>query len=137
MGPISRGGYAFVRRPTSEGRKLGYAHRWIFEVAVGALSNGLTIDHRCRVRCCVNPLHLDAVSIQENIARGRHARRLEQHAQTLHELAGKRTEPRRRSLIVELDFMTAKAACSAANRQDLTLEEFIKSAIDERIKRYG
>jgi HNH endonuclease len=28
------------------------------------------IDHLCRVRCCVNPDHLEPVTTQENIRRG-------------------------------------------------------------------
>jgi len=30
----------------------------------------LEIDHLCRVRCCVNPDHLEAVTHRENILRG-------------------------------------------------------------------
>lgn len=47
-----------------------YAHRISYEAANGAIANGLKIDHLCRVRCCVNPAHLDAVTQRENIRRG-------------------------------------------------------------------
>jgi hypothetical protein len=46
------------------------AHRVTFEVLVGPIPRGLEIDHRvCRVRCCVNPSHLEAVTHVENIRR--------------------------------------------------------------------
>jgi hypothetical protein len=37
---------------------------------VGPIPEGLTIDHLCRVRHCVNPAHLEAVSERVNILRG-------------------------------------------------------------------
>lgn len=46
------------------------AHRSAFEVFRGAIPTGYDVDHRCRLRCCVNPDHLDAVPHAVNIARG-------------------------------------------------------------------
>ncbi len=46
------------------------AHRFAYELLVGPIPEGLEIDHLCRVRCCVNPLHLEPVSHGENIRRG-------------------------------------------------------------------
>lgn len=46
-----------------------YAHRVYYELHVGPIPAGLTIDHLCRVRDCVNPEHLEAVTIRENILR--------------------------------------------------------------------
>ena len=46
------------------------AHRWAYEYFVGSIPEGLTIDHLCRVRYCVNPKHLEAVTNKENILRG-------------------------------------------------------------------
>lgn len=42
------------------------AHRYVYTQLVGVIPDGLHIDHRCRVRCCVNPLHLEAVTRQVN-----------------------------------------------------------------------
>ena len=42
------------------------AHRVAYSVLVGPIPDGLHIDHLCRVRECVNPAHLEAVTQQEN-----------------------------------------------------------------------
>lgn len=46
------------------------AHRVSHELFNGPISMGLEIDHLCRVRHCVNPDHLEAVTHRENIHRG-------------------------------------------------------------------
>ena len=46
------------------------AHRLSYELYIGKIPDGLCIDHKCRVRCCVNPSHLEAVTNGENIRRG-------------------------------------------------------------------
>jgi hypothetical protein len=55
------GSYGYRERP--------YAHRWIYEVTYGPIPVGMEIDHLCRVRHCVNPTHLEAVTHAENVAR--------------------------------------------------------------------
>lgn len=49
--------------------RLRYAHRFSYELHKDAIPNGMTIDHLCFVRTCVNPEHLEVVSVSENIRR--------------------------------------------------------------------
>ena len=59
-------GYGWIKR----NGKHQYAHRTSYELFVGPIPEGLQIDHLCRVRCCVNPRHLEPVTRSENIRRG-------------------------------------------------------------------
>lgn len=47
------------------GRKI-CAHRFSYENFVGPIPDGLQLDHLCAVRHCVNPQHLEPVSIKRN-----------------------------------------------------------------------
>jgi hypothetical protein len=46
------------------------AHRFVYEALVGPIPDGLVIDHLCRVRHCVRPDHLEAVTPRVNTLRG-------------------------------------------------------------------
>lgn len=59
------------RDHTQGGRVIGLrAHRAVYELLVGAVPDGLTIDHLCGVKTCVNPAHLEPVTGAENTRRG-------------------------------------------------------------------
>lgn len=69
-GHIDREGYGRVRR--TDGNQ--YAHRIAYELEVGPIPAGMVIDHvrarGCRHRSCVNPAHLEPVTIGTNVLRG-------------------------------------------------------------------
>jgi hypothetical protein len=46
------------------------AHRAVWLSVVGPIPEGMTLDHLCRNRLCVNPDHLEVVTRQENTLRG-------------------------------------------------------------------
>ena len=50
--------------------KSVYAHRLAYELAIGPIPDGLTIDHLCETKLCCRPEHLEAVTQQENNQRG-------------------------------------------------------------------
>lgn len=66
MAHRDRDGYGRIQ---VRGKTLG-AHRLAYEIFVGPIPQGLTIDHLCRIRHCVNPHHLDAVTLKVNVERG-------------------------------------------------------------------
>jgi hypothetical protein len=53
--------------------KNGYnvlAHRVSYAIFYGGISNDMCLDHLCRNPACVNPWHLEMVTIRENGLRG-------------------------------------------------------------------
>ena len=70
-GPRGQDGYAHVWvGGGSLTRTKVYLHRWVYEQEVGSIPEGLVLDHLCRVRHCVNPAHLEPVTMRVNILRG-------------------------------------------------------------------
>lgn len=46
-----------------------YAHRASYEIFKSRIPEGLTIDHLCKNKICVNPQHMEAVTAVENTMR--------------------------------------------------------------------
>jgi hypothetical protein len=53
----------------AENNKVVLAHRYAYELLVGPIPAGLTLDHLCRNPNCVNPAHLEPVTLAENLRR--------------------------------------------------------------------
>ncbi len=53
------------------------AHRYIYEMLIGPVPNGLELDHLCGNKLCVRPDHLEPVTHAENMARWASRRREE------------------------------------------------------------
>lgn len=66
IGGLSSDGYGSfsVQRRHIKAHKFAYLERF------GEVPAGLELDHLCRIRCCVNPDHLEPVTHRENVARG-------------------------------------------------------------------
>ncbi len=63
-------GGVYVKHPLYAKTRNNYAaHRLTYELFVGDIPEGYEIDHLCKVRHCVNPVHLEAVTRAENNSR--------------------------------------------------------------------
>lgn len=65
MASTTSGGYGLV----THRHKTRLAHRVAYDHWRGPIPAGLTLDHVCRVRSCVNPWHLQPVTMRENTHR--------------------------------------------------------------------
>jgi hypothetical protein len=83
-GGVNSRGYAEM----SHKGKSDKAHRISYRLYKGEIPDGLCLDHLCRVKCCVNPYHLEAVTSIENIRRATPYLRKKTHCLRGHELSG-------------------------------------------------
>jgi HNH endonuclease len=66
QGSLKANGYAQM---TVDGRNGLLGHRWAYEHFIGPIAKRLVLDHLCRIRRCVNPAHLEAITQAENMQR--------------------------------------------------------------------
>lgn len=64
-GNVKKNGYGSI----TIGGSNFYAHRLMYENFVGKIPPKMVLDHKCRIRCCCNPDHLEVVSPGENLRR--------------------------------------------------------------------
>jgi hypothetical protein len=62
-GPLDKDGYA---RTKLHGKKI-YAHRLSYELANGPMPRDKVSCHTCRLRSCVNPHHVYAGTVRDNV----------------------------------------------------------------------
>lgn len=62
-------GFTYPRLNVRGEARDAYAHRWVYEQLVGEITQGMQLDHRCRVTLCVNPAHMEVVHQKENLRR--------------------------------------------------------------------
>lgn len=84
IGHVMPNGYGTISAP---GRS-SLVHRVSYEEHVGPIPEGNQIDHRCRVRNCVRPDHLEPVTGAENVRRAGAAKT---HCKHGHELTTENT----------------------------------------------
>lgn len=98
MGRIDKAGYG---RGGDVDNRL--AHRSMWEAMLGPIDDGMTLDHLCRNRACVNPAHMEIVTLSENIRRGWAARREDNTCKQGHVKSG--------------DNLTSDGKCRVCRRQ--------------------
>lgn len=64
------GCWLWVSSIDQQGYGMSRAHRVAYTVLRGPIPAGLVLDHLCRVRNCINPDHLEPVTIATNTRRG-------------------------------------------------------------------
>jgi HNH endonuclease len=62
----TREGYALL----SVRNRTYVVHRLMYEILIGPIPEGLTLDHMCERPSCVNPFHCELSTMRENILRG-------------------------------------------------------------------
>src|SRR5713226_5399003 len=68
-GALYTNGYALIGL-WQDGKTTAFlAHRVYYELINGAIPPDLELDHKCRVKSCINPNHLEPVTHKENMRR--------------------------------------------------------------------
>lgn len=62
-------GYGYIGYRENGKQKMSSAHRYAYTIFRGQIPQGLVLDHKCNIKQCVNPNHLEAVTQYENLKR--------------------------------------------------------------------
>jgi hypothetical protein len=142
-GYIDRHGYGRAR----VGGRLTMAHRAAWSSVHGPVPAGLTLDHLCRNRACVNVAHLEVVTLRVNILRGTGpsaTKARQSHCVNGHDLADayRRRSGRRACRSCKADEQrrrchteAGRAARAAAQGRRRNTEAY-RAAAAERMRRY-
>jgi hypothetical protein len=64
-GRLNRNGYG---RVLVDGKEVA-AHRFVYQAMLDSIGPAIQLDHTCNNRKCVNPEHMEKVSLRENCRR--------------------------------------------------------------------
>jgi hypothetical protein len=70
QGRLDREGYGRFRFVSDGAKRMTGAHRAAWLALRSDIPPGLVVDHLCRVRRCVNPFHMEIVTVKVNTRRG-------------------------------------------------------------------
>ena len=110
QGAVSGGRYGSVGNGRG-GTML--VHRAAYEVQVGPIPEGLTIDHLCRNKLCINTDHLEPVTRAEN---NRRAAAAKTHCKHGHPLSGENLRIKQRARGTQRECATCERARVTAHR---------------------
>lgn len=68
------GRFYLGKDPVDDSKIWAYSHRISFEHFIGIPKPGYIVDHRCNVKTCCNPVHLQPVTNAENLILAQHRR---------------------------------------------------------------
>jgi DNA-binding XRE family transcriptional regulator len=66
-GGLTDSGYGSVKRLGPDGRRVSYAHRWVWIQKHGPIPAGMVVMHACDVPACVNLDHLSVGTQRDNV----------------------------------------------------------------------
>lgn len=129
------------------GDTMRRAHRVVWVLVHGSdVPSGMTVDHLCRNRRCVNPAHLEAVPSAVNTLRGRTlsaANKAKTHCARGHELSGKnlvwrsKTDGSRYRVCEKCDSKRSRAAAREQQRLVKEARELLGMGHVEYVAQYG
>lgn len=117
MGSMYNNGYGKIG-------KTGYmVHRIAYELLKGEVPTNMCLDHLCKQRNCINPEHLEIVTLVENVMRGesQHAKNARKtHCKSGHEFTDENTYQRSDRLTRECKICRHEAFTRHSRERGLT-----------------